>query len=72
MNFGIIVELYENIYDHQALFVDEEALEEDMKLLFDELYTEEQIQNRLAQKEKIVKFYVITEKPAKLFVPKKK
>lgn len=31
-----------------------------MNLLFEEIYTEEQMENRLAQKEKIVKFYGIT------------
>jgi hypothetical protein len=34
MNYGIILEHYENIYENEAKFIDEGESKEDIKLLF--------------------------------------
>ena len=59
MNIGLVIEIYENIYPHEAKFEDEDEVKEDIKLLFPELYTDHQLNNRLSRGERVVKFFGI-------------
>ena len=47
MDLGLVIEVYQNIYPYEILFVDEEPVKEDICLLFPELYNENQIEGRL-------------------------
>ena len=71
MDIGLVIEVYQNIYPYEILFVDEEPVKEDICLLFPELYNNNQIEGRLKKGERVVKFYGIEKRPAALFVPRK-